>query len=186
MTLRSMSIKTSPPRTHPSQLLEYLQLDASLSSSLLSQVLICHRAHRRRHGQCTTSPQFWSLHGPHLLGSCLAAQSCPTLCDPLDCNPPCSPVLVFQARTLELVIISSYRESLLPRDQTHVSCYSCIGRQILYRVSHQGSINHKDKLLLMWDHINKLILKILLIKTGKSLLIKQALLHDMLLSNDCH
>ena len=35
-------------------------------------------------------------------------QSCPTLCDPIDCSPPGSPVPgILQARTLEWVAISS-------------------------------------------------------------------------------
>ena len=39
-------------------------------------------------------------------------QSCPTLCDPIDSNPPGSPVPgILQARTLEWVAISF---SLLP------------------------------------------------------------------------
>ena len=39
-------------------------------------------------------------------------QSCPTLCDPIDGSPPCSPVPgILQARTLEWVAIS---ESPLP------------------------------------------------------------------------
>ena len=34
-------------------------------------------------------------------------QSCPTLCDPIDCGPPGSPVPgILQARTLEWVAIS--------------------------------------------------------------------------------
>ena len=36
-------------------------------------------------------------------------QSCPTLCDPIDCSPPGSPVPgILQARTLEWVAISFY------------------------------------------------------------------------------
>ena len=36
-------------------------------------------------------------------------QSCPTLCDPMDCSPPGSPVPgILQARTLEWVAISFY------------------------------------------------------------------------------
>ena len=58
----------------------------------------------------------------------------------LDCSPPGSSVhLIFQARILEWDAISSSRESSQLRDQTHVSCVSCIGRQILYQVSHLGS-----------------------------------------------
>ena len=37
----------------------------------------------------------------------LVTQSCPTLCDPMDCNPPGSSVHgIFQARVLEWVAIS--------------------------------------------------------------------------------
>ena len=39
---------------------------------------------------------------------CLVAQSCPTLCDPMDCNPPSSSIRgVLQATILEWVAISS-------------------------------------------------------------------------------
>ena len=38
---------------------------------------------------------------------CLVAQSCPTVCDPMDCSPPGSPVRgILQARILEWVAIS--------------------------------------------------------------------------------
>ena len=40
------------------------------------------------------------------------AQSCPALCDPVDCSPPCSSVHgIFQARVLEWVAISFSRGS---------------------------------------------------------------------------
>ena len=47
---------------------------------------------------------------------------------------PTSPSVhgIFQARILEWVASSYSRESSQPRDQTHVSCISCIGRWILY------------------------------------------------------
>ena len=42
----------------------------------------------------------------------MGAQSCPTLCNSMDCNPPGSSVHgVFQARILEGVAISYSRES---------------------------------------------------------------------------
>ena len=64
------------------------------------------------------------------LGVCLVAQSCLTLCDPMDCSPPGSSVLgISQVRILEWVAISSSRGSSWPRDQTILSC---IGRWILY------------------------------------------------------
>ena len=50
------------------------------------------------------------------------AQSCPTLCDPMDCNLPGSSVHgIFQATVLEWVAISFSRGSSRPRDQTRVS-----------------------------------------------------------------
>ena len=60
----------------------------------------------------------------------LLAQLCPTLCDPMNCNPPGSSVLeIFQARILESGAISSFRGSSQPRNWTHISC---ISRQTLY------------------------------------------------------
>ena len=50
------------------------------------------------------------------------AQSCPTLCDPVDCSPPGSSVHgILQARILEWVTISFSRGSSRPRDWTRVS-----------------------------------------------------------------
>ena len=59
-------------------------------------------------------------------------QSCPTLCDPMDCRPPDSVHGILQARILKWVAMPSSRGSSWPRDLTHVSYYvSCIGRQVL-------------------------------------------------------
>ena len=50
------------------------------------------------------------------------AQSCLTLCDPLDCSLPGSSLHgIFQARVLEWVGISFFRGSSQPRDWTQVS-----------------------------------------------------------------
>ena len=75
----------------------------------------------------------------------LVAQSCPTLCDPMDCNQPGSSVCgILQARVLEWVAISFSRGSFQPRDWTQVS--STAGRfvtvwaireaQIYYTAAH--------------------------------------------------
>ena len=49
----------------------------------------------------------------------VCAQSCPALCNPMDCSPPDSSVYgIFQARILEWNATSSSRESSQPRDQT--------------------------------------------------------------------
>ena len=54
-------------------------------------------------------------------------------CDPMDCSLPGSSVHgILQAKILEWVAISFSRGSSQPRDQTHVSCVSGIGWQILF------------------------------------------------------
>ena len=52
--------------------------------------------------------QFLSLDLPVLVtAAAKSLQLCPTLCDPIDCSPPGSPVPgILQARTLEWVAIS--------------------------------------------------------------------------------
>ena len=50
-------------------------------------------------------------------------QSCPTLCNPVDCSPPGSFVhRILQARILDWVAIPSSRKSSWPRNWTHISC----------------------------------------------------------------
>ena len=67
-------------------------------------------------------------------------QSCLTLCNPVDCNPPGSSVQgILQARILEWVGISFSRVSSWPRDPTHISYVSCIGKWVLYHWCHLGS-----------------------------------------------
>ena len=64
------------------------------------------------------------LTGESASGVCvLAAQLCPTLCNPMDCSPPGSPVHgILQARIMEWVAISFSRGSSRPRDRTRISC----------------------------------------------------------------
>ena len=59
----------------------------------------------------------------HMSGSeSEVAQSCPTLCDPMDCSLPCSSIHgIFQARVLEWVAIAFSRGSSRPRDWAWVS-----------------------------------------------------------------
>jgi len=62
---------------------------------------------------------FWS----GCLLACFVAQSCPTLCGPMDCSPPGSSVRgIFQVRILEWIAISFSRGSAWPWDWTCVSC----------------------------------------------------------------
>ena len=68
------------------------------------------------------------------------AQSCPTLCNPIDCSPPGSSIHgIFQARVLGWVAISFSRGSSWPRDRTQVSG---IAGTCFYCLSHQGSVHN--------------------------------------------
>ena len=66
-------------------------------------------------------------------------QSCPTLCDPMDCRPPGSSVHgILQARIMEWVTMPFSKRSSQPRDRSCVSYVSCMGRQVLYHYHHLG------------------------------------------------
>ena len=63
----------------------------------------------------------WEI-GIDICAVCLVAQSCLTLCDPMDCSLPGSSTHgILQARILEWVVIPSSRGSSHPRDGTQVS-----------------------------------------------------------------
>ena len=82
----------------------------------------------------------------------LVSQSCLTVSDPTDCSLPGSSVLgILQARTLKWVAMPSFRRLTQPRNQTHVSCVSCIAG---------GFFNHwaVREVLSQLYKINKLIL----------------------------
>ena len=67
----------------------------------------------------------------------LVTQSCPTLCDPVDCSPQGSSVhRIFQARILEWVAISCSKGSSQSRDWTFVSWVSWIAGRLF---THQGN-----------------------------------------------
>ena len=67
------------------------------------------------------------------------AQSCLTLCDPIDCSLPGSSVHgIFQASLLEWVAISFSRGSSRPRDWTRVSCI--VGRHFTVWTTREAQI----------------------------------------------
>ena len=67
--------------------------------------------------------EIWSITGYIRKISCMCAQLCPTLCNPMDCSPPGSFCpWNFPARILEWVAISFSRGSSWPRDLTCISC----------------------------------------------------------------
>ena len=81
-------------------------------------------------------------------------QSCPTLCDPMDCSLPVTSVAgIFQARVLEWVAISFSRGSSQARDRTWVS-------RIVGSLSHQGSPQlEKSFLAQIWRRRNYLLVR---------------------------
>ena len=58
---------------------------------------------------------------------CVCDQSCPTLCDPMDCSPLGSSVRrISQARILEWVAVSYLRIFLTQGLKPHLLCLYCI------------------------------------------------------------
>ena len=67
-------------------------------------------------------------------------QPCLTLCNLMDCSPQGSSVHgISQVRTLKWIFMPSSRWSSRPRNWTHISHVSCIGRRVLYHKRHLGS-----------------------------------------------
>ena len=59
----------------------------------------------------------------------------------MDCGSPSSSIYgISQGRILEWVAMPSSRGSSWPRDWTHISYASCIGRWVLYHSHHLGSL----------------------------------------------
>ena len=110
--------------------------------------------HRR---QPTRLPRPWDSPGKntgegcHFLLQCMkvkseseVAQSCPTLCNTIDCSLPGSSVHgIFKTRILEYIAIFSSRGYSQPRDGTLISCVSCIGRKDLYHWLHLRQLYFK-------------------------------------------
>ena len=80
----------------------------------------------------TVDPQVcpWTFPGNNASVSVLVAQSCPTLCDPMDCSPPGPSVHgILQARILERVPFRL--QGTFPTQVWNLHC-----RQILYCLRH--------------------------------------------------
>ena len=86
------------------------------------------------------TPTLWSQFFLALLCCavlCLVTQSCPTLCNPMDCSPEGSCVRgILQERILEWVAIP-FLQGTFPTQGLNQGLPHC--RQILYQLSHQGS-----------------------------------------------
>ena len=83
---------------------------------------------------------------------CLVAQSCLTLCDPLDCSPPGSSVHgIFQIRLLEWVAISFSGGSSEPRDWPCISCMK--GGLFTHWAIGEASCGHWPFVYHLWRNI---------------------------------
>ena len=90
----------------------------------------------------SSNGQWWQL-------CVLVAQSCLTLCNPLDCSPPGSPVPgILQARILEWVAIPFSRGSSWPRDWTCISWTA--GRFFMIWATRDYKCKHYSLYTLKW------------------------------------
>ena len=95
--------------------------------------------------ECSKNHHFWDLLAKDACGSG-GAQSCLTLCDPMDCSPPGPSVhRISQARILEWVAISSSRGSSRPKDRTLVSYISCKEKDWLFFAASLGLFKNEKK-----------------------------------------
>ena len=113
LALSPLTVAPAPPWV-PSSLLVYLQDSAKTELLPVSQ------------GACETLlTSGWpgSVWYQFIWMNVSVAQSCPTLCNAMDCSPPGSSVhRILQASILEWAVISFSGESSWPRDRTPVSC----------------------------------------------------------------
>ena len=71
---------------------------------------------------------------------CLVAQSCVTFCDSMDCSPPGSCVHGDSPGKNTGMGCHALLQGIFPIQRSNcISYISCIGRQVLYHLNHQGS-----------------------------------------------
>ena len=84
----------------------------------------------------------------------MCVQLCLTFCGPMDCSPPGSSVYgILQGKNPGEGFHFHSRGSSQPRDQTGVSCVSCIGSNSLPLV-YLGSQVEKENMLAKWRILN--------------------------------
>ena len=91
---------------------------------------------------------------------CLIAQSCPTLCSPVDYSLGSFAHGIFQARKSNRFAISFSRGSSWPRDWTHVFCSSNLGRRVFYHCTTWEALSNNLKseyLCLLGAHLTDMM-----------------------------
>ena len=118
-----------------------------------------HILHHLSHSLFKLLCSVWQILPAIMLASlhvctCVHAQSCPTLRDPMDCRPPGFSVHgIFQARTLEWTAISFAWGSSPPRDWNRVPRVSFIGRWILYHWATWEALSPCTEFKKVWSQI---------------------------------
>jgi len=114
-----------------------------------------HNVTIRKKSLSNSIPFYWlnyidiSSHKLQLLCVCVLSHNW-LFATPMDCSIPDSSVHgISQARILEWVAISFSRVSSWPKDQTHISCISCIGRWILYHPCHLRSPRQAARMVIV-------------------------------------
>ena len=122
---------TSDPRASCWQLLPLVSRDPLTVLSIMNVVSLERRKYLEKQEQLL----LYYIH----IGKVKieVAQSCPTLCDPIDCSLPGSSVHgIFQAIVLEGIAISFSRGSSQPRARTQVSRTILLFLKIFYFTGH--------------------------------------------------
>ena len=124
-------------------------VSVQFSRSVVSNSL---RPHELQHARPPCPSPTPRVHSNSCESESEVAQSCLTLCDPVDCSPPGSSVHgIFQARILEWVAISFSRGSSQPRDQTQV--FRIVGRCFKLCVTREAILNLKFSFKGIHTHI---------------------------------
>ena len=91
---------------------------------------------------------------PSVVGCvCMCVCSVTSLCSPVDCSRPGTSVHgILHTRVLECLVISFPRGPSWPRNWTHVSCISCIGRRMLLHWCHLVLVSCFLKQLMQQHH----------------------------------
>ena len=82
-------------------------------------------------------PNFWKRHSKGR-NACFVAQSCPALCNPMDCNPPGTSVHWDSLGKNTRVGCQAFLQGIFPTQGLKAGLLHC--RQILYCLSHQESL----------------------------------------------
>ena len=127
--------------------LTYIQKSKKLYEWTYSQNRNSHRCRKQaivtqgEGGRDKRGTQDWHIHTVSTRACLPGHFRCAWLCETMDCRPPGSSVhRILQARILKRVAVPSSRGSSRPRNQTHVSFVSGVGRQVLYHEHHLGSL----------------------------------------------